>query len=352
MKLKPLAIVVFLLVAACAVVYWLRRPPAPAASDPRVGEALVDSAAVERAAEFELRHQGKTVTLKKSADGAWTVTSYHDLPAEFSKLSGFIGELAEAKLQRLVTTRAERIARLSLDDSKVTLKDADGKALVDLDFGRTAENGGRFVRFGDEEKAYLANLSAWFDAEPKNWADPKLLKLDSADVARVTVDLADGAKLVVTRPKKGDAWKGEGALESGELKVSAIDSAVSELTGLRFTETRALDDAQVLEARKHSRVATLETFGGEKYTFTFSRTPEEKKPKQPASDDVAATKSEEGATEKSAEPEFETIPAGPVFVDIRSSKDDAPINRAMDRRAFEVSEWIFNRLPQKVEDWK
>jgi hypothetical protein len=61
-------------------------------------------------------------------------------------------------------------------------------------------------------------------------------------------------------------------------------------------------------------------------------------------------KGEKADDTKPLAPEFETIPAGPVFVFISHSDSSAPVNAAMQKRAFQISEYTFTGLPQKTEE--
>ncbi|MGH7956390.1 MAG: DUF4340 domain-containing protein, partial [Opitutaceae bacterium] len=193
MKLKTLVVTVLVLAALSLGVYIARRPEAPKSSDPRLNQPLVDRALIEKTQKLRLSDAGKTVELVRQQDGTWRVPSYHDLPIDFNKLSGFVGNLTDAKLQRLVTSSPDLVARLEFKDTKIELLDAADKVLVSLVLGKNAEvGGGRYVRFGDEPKAYLTNLSAWLDTEAKNWANAELINIKPEDVAKVEIPSAEG----------------------------------------------------------------------------------------------------------------------------------------------------------------
>ena len=51
-----------------------------------------------------------------------------------------------------------------------------------------------------------------------------------------------------------------------------------------------------------------------------------------------------------AEPEFDVIPPGPVFVTITNSDAAAPINGLMAKNAFRMADYVFTGLPQKPEE--
>lgn len=365
MRLKTLLITIAALAVLSIIVAVIRRPSTPPSADPRIGQPIVDPAIVEKAAKLRLTDGGKTVELVKASDGEWRVPSYHDFPADFAKLSGLVKNLTDATLQRLVTSNPERIARLEFKDTKIELLDDTGKELWSVTLGKTAESGGRFVRFASEQKAYLATLNAWLDTEPKNWANTALVSAKAEAIASVRVSFPEGGPVTVTRSKKDDVWSSDQVPTGQSINADKVSSLLNSLTNLRFTETLEPNDPKVAEANAHTRAVTLTTFDGKTLSFTFARKPEEKKLKPPAPADGEqsgpaalgslsdATSDETKAPEsdpKLVSPEYETIPAGPVFVKISSSESDAPVNALMQKRAFQVGEYVFTSLPQTPTD--
>jgi hypothetical protein len=379
MKLRHLIISVVVLAVLSAVVFFVRRPgPAPS-EDSRLHQPLVDRATVEKATKLRVSDQGKTVTLVRQSDGSWRNTSYYDLPADFAKLSGFIGNLTDAKIDRLVTSNPERIARLEFKDTKIELLDAADKPLWSLTLGKTPDaGGGRFVRFADEPKAYLASLSVWLDTEPKNWADSELLNLKPEDIAKLEVPFDAGGPVVFARAKKEDPWTSDKTPAGQKVKADKISSTLGSIGSVRFSDTSNPDDPNAAAAKAHERVFKLTTFDGKTYTVAMGRKPEEKKLKPPAPStdgktgpaalgsvaDLAKKDAEpkpgeaKPGEEKKADdekkplaPEYETIPAGPVYVFISSSDPAAPINALMQKRAFQVSDYIFTGISQNPADF-
>lgn len=365
MKLRTLLIVVAALAVLSAVAYVARRPSTPPSADARLDQPLVDRARLEQAAQLRVADQGKTVELARQPDGSWHVASYHDFPADFAKLSRLTDELANARLQRLVTTNPDRIARLEFKDTKIELRDSAGQPLASLTLGKTAETGGgRFVRFGDEPKAYLASLNTWLDAESKNWTDTTLVSLKPDDIAKLELPFADGTTATFTRAKKEDPWTSEQLPANHTIDTGKLTSLLSSLTSLRFSDTTAPDDPRLAEAKTHARAVQLTTFDGQTLALTFARKPEEKKLKPPAPPaegpaalgsvaDLAKPAPAADAAAPAAkltEPEFETIPAGPVFVSIVHSDANAPVNALMQKRAFQIYDYTLTSLPQQPAD--
>lgn len=369
MKLKSVIVTVIVLAVLSVGAYLARRPAPPPSTDPRLNQPLVDRATVEKTMKLVIHDAGKKVEVSRQPDGTWRANSYFDLPADFNKLSGFIGNLTEAKIQRLVTSNPERIARLEFKDTKIELLDSDGKSLAAVTLGKNPETGsGRFVRFGEEQKAYLASLSAWLDTDSKNWANAELINLKPEDIAKVEIALAEGGPVTVSRAKKDDAWAASNTPEGQRVKADKIASVLSSLGTLRFSETTALDDPNLAAAKANLRHFTLETFDKKTIKVAMGRKPEEKKLKPPApgadgksgpaalgsiadlakKDDSKA--GDEKKDDKPLAPEFETIPAGPVFALITHSDASAPVNALMEKRGFQVSEYTFTGLPQKAEE--
>ena len=364
MKLKSLLLVVALLAACSALVYLGQRPAPSVPEDARLDQALFSAAEVERATQIRLEDQGRIVTRVRQSDGIWGVASYFDLPADFTKLSAFMGSLAEAKLQRLVTTRPERLARLEFKGTKIALVDAADQEFQSVTLGKNAEsNNGRYVRFGAEPKAYLTNFNAAPDLEPRNWADSRLLDLKPEDIATLDISFPDGKNVSVSHPKKEEPWMADQTPAGHRINAGKVASLLGLTGNVRFSNTLAPDDATVAAAKAHQRVVKLTTFGGQTYTVALGRTPEEKK-LPPAIAPPALVPALEhtvgapaaGVTPIPADqnpgearpypPESNIIPAGPVIVFIHSSDPAARVNTLMKKRAFLVPDYSFTGLPQ------
>jgi len=360
MKLKTLALVVAVLAVLSAITYVMQRPAPPPSADARIGQTLAPAATLDQAAHVRLSDQGKIVLLVKQSDGTWRVPGYYDLPADFAKLARLVGDLTSAKIQRLVTSNAERIARLEFKDTQITFLDGSDKELWSVTLGRTAENGGRFVRFGTEQKAYLANLNADVDTDAKNWADAQLLNLKVDDISRVELSFPDdNATVAVTRAKKDDSFAVEKSPDGRKLKANAVTNVLGSFATLRFSDTSEPNDPNAVSAKAHARTVKLVTFDGKTVTIAVGRKPEEKVVKAPAAPaDTAksgpaavldADKKDAGPA-KTLETATETVPAGPVFAFVASSDAAAPINALMQKRAFQIAEFAFTSLPQKLDD--
>lgn len=378
MKLKPLLAVVALLAALSAAVYFAGRPAKPSGVDPRLGQPLLAAGSVDQASTLTLTENNRSVTLNKLPTGGWVVQDYHGFPADFTKLSRLVSDLVGAKVERLVSQNPERLKGFNLGDARVTFKDATGKAVWSLDLGKNAEGGGRLVRYDAETKAYLTRLSVFLDTDAKNWADASLLSLKSEDIAEVELSFAEGAPVVATRAKKEDPFTTANAPAGQQLSRAKIDSLLSSIGTLRFSDTSDLAEPNAIAAKANARTIAVKTFDGRSYRVAIGRKPEQKIVKAPEAGKTgatgpaalgsltdltkSATPSATAATPATAakpgeagpaavvESATETIPAGPVYAFITASDDDAPVNQLMTKRSFQVFESTFTTLPQSRAD--
>ncbi|HEX2101746.1 MAG TPA: DUF4340 domain-containing protein, partial [Candidatus Synoicihabitans sp.] len=326
------------------------------------GQPLLSAADAEKAARLTIADEGKTVEVVRQPDGTWQVASFHQLPADFNKLTRFVKDLTEAKIERLVTRNPESIARLQFKDTAITLADAEGTEIWSVHLGKNAEGGGRFVRFGDEAKAYLSRLATWLDTTPRNWADSSLLAVKPEQVARFELSLPEGGSLIGERAKADEPFTAPGLPEGQQLRKSSVDAMLSSLTSLRFSDTTAPDDADAVAARAHERTVKLTTFDGATVTIALGRKPEQTvvktaEPKPETSGPAAMVgsltgevKPEEAGPAKVAETTTETIPAGPVFAQVTGDPKLAKLSGAASAVAFKVSDYVFTSLPKSVSE--
>ncbi len=358
MNTKTLAIAVVILAALAGLAAFLNRPAPPPAADPLVGQTLLAAETANTVQSLTITQGDQSVTVSRTPDAdTWQVESYHHLPATVSKLRSFVQSLTTAKVQRVVTRNPERAARLDLGSASVQLTTTSGDTWS-IDLGKTAERGGRYLRFGDsaDAPAYLADFAGYLDPTAKNWADTKLVAAGRDDIASLTLTFPDEASLTLTRESATADWTAADLPEGQQLKASAISSLLSTLGNLRFTDTTAPDDTDAVDAAAHTRTVTAQTFAGDTFTVTLGRRPEQtvaKAPTTPA-DPVAATQEMLAAATNGSEPKSadevvedltETIPAGPTFATVTGPTAVAPLAAHRDTLAFKVSDYSFTSLP-------
>ncbi len=272
MKLRPLLLTLAVLVPAAGAVWWLQRPAPPAqAADARLGQRVADPASLTSATRVRLKALGKTAELARTDEGRWTIAVSDKtpaLPADASRLTRLAADLVSPKVERLVTENPGRLATLELDSTEIAFLDATGKTLLELDLGKNADGGGRFLRYGSEPKAYLARLNASIDADATNWRDTALIALKSDEIASLAFAFPGAAPVVISRPDAKTGWTSPATPAGQQVKTGSITTQLTNLTGLRYTQVAPALDPGVIAARVLTRDVTLTTFDGRTVKLT------------------------------------------------------------------------------------
>ena len=341
MKLRPLLLSLAVLVPVSAIVWWAGRPqPVSADADPRIGQRVAEPSTLASAARVRVTSGGKTLEFSRGEGERWTLAGEPALPADVSKLTRLASDLVSPKIERLVSSRAEKIGTYDLASTGVAYLDGSEKSLLDLDLGKTLEGGARILRYGDEAKAYAARLNVVLDAEPAAWRDTTLVAgVKADDIAAISFGFSgEPAPIVVSRAKASDPWTSPATPAGQQVKASVLSSQTANLPALRYSNVAPNIDPAVVAARVFTRDITLTTFDGRAVKISFARAPEPPAPSKP--------EVKEGET---APP---TPPAAPrpVYVEITDSKPDAILAAAAKTHAFEVADWVFTGLPAKSGD--
>ena len=235
-----------------------------------------------------------------------------------------------------------------------------------MTLGKSTDTGGRYVRFGDEPKAYTtwSQRISGSTSRAKNWADTHLLDLKPDDIAKVEIGFSEGNPVIVSRTGKDQPWTTDGLPPGQRVKADKISALLSSLGSLRFLDTNDPAEPNAVAAKINSRVCKLTTFDGKTVSIALGRKPEVKKPKaidaevkpaapspvpagSPAKPEEKPGQAMPGEPPKPAAPEIETIPAGPAFAFITDSDPKAALNNVMQKRSFQISEYALTSLPAK-----
>ncbi|MFL5252665.1 MAG: DUF4340 domain-containing protein [Rhodopila sp.] len=153
------------------------------------------------AAQVEIVHQGKTLTLQKRPDGGWGVAPLHDYPLQETKLRGMLTALTELRLTEPRTSDPAQYARLGLEDPAkpesnsdlLRVLDASGKPIAAVIIGHRRVRSQAdvpeetYVRRPDDNQAWLAQGSLSADADAAQWLDRNLLNIVADKIQSVSV---------------------------------------------------------------------------------------------------------------------------------------------------------------------
>ncbi len=263
---------------------WLAGGPGESPSAEGRGEPLLPGLQerINDVAALSVLTASERFTVRRSAEGAWTVDESDGYPARFETVKKTLLALAGLKTVEPKTDNPTRYAELGVTDPEtpesgsalVTLLDAQGQSLGAVILGNVG--GARdthYARRASEARSWLVRGSLVLDRTPAQWMDRQVFKLPSTRVQSVTVEHADGEKVMVARAAESEPdWAVQAVPEGSEPKSSGIGrTCASALEYLNFDKVASAGKQPVPEAERAT--AVLSTFDGLVVSVTTGRAP-------------------------------------------------------------------------------
>lgn len=296
------------LAAAVTAVKLGRVQDTKSATNRAVGQTVLPSFDPAAVATIEITGASDATTLVKK-DGKWTIAQRENFPAKTTTVNEFLRTVAEFKVTQGMQAGLSFAPRFGMDEaSKIpaehgittTFKDASGKELAKLTFGKNVESSasaspmgggasGRFVRNHADESGFYA-VSELYNAlseEPKKWLTDDFLKVEKIKSITVTEPGKSDIAWKVLRADETSEFAMEGAA-AGETIEPTSASAFKSLLG--FTQIEDIVPSAEVQNRSladQARTATIVTFDGITYTIKFTpmkpgSTPPPANPEDPA----------------------------------------------------------------------
>ncbi|MCH9052131.1 MAG: DUF4340 domain-containing protein [Proteobacteria bacterium] len=228
---------------------------------------------LEEVATIKVTHADGEATIERKAK-AWVVKEASSYPADMEKVREVLIGLAQIETVEPKTKRADRYAKLEVEDAtgkdaksaRVTLTDAKGGTLADLIVGKTKFSlegiDSLYVRRPGEERAWLARGRVEPARERLGWVDQSFLSIGRERIRKATLRRPGSPPLVVFKDKAGDEdFKLAGMPPGTEIKDEfAVSDIARVLQGMTFDDVRPVADVPVDQGGEPYGV--YETFDG------------------------------------------------------------------------------------------
>lgn len=258
--LRNLAIVVAVLVAVLVVMQLANGP-----AEDTTGELLlpdlkarindIDSLVIERSDQ-------STVSIA-ARDDRWVVASRGDFPADVAKIRQVLLALADARVLEQKTANADRYVALGVQDPEVEgsagvrLTAAGGGEEFAVVLGNVATGSNRYVRPAGEPGSLLIDRDPGVPDDVAGWLANELVDIDTDDVASVSIEHADGERIVIEKVSADDAdFTVVGIPDGRELSYPTVANSIAgALNGLELEDVRS---AVGEEAATETQLATFD----------------------------------------------------------------------------------------------
>ncbi|MFN9757908.1 MAG: DUF4340 domain-containing protein [Planctomycetota bacterium] len=185
--------------------------------------------------------EARKFAVRRDAEGRWTIPSHGNYPADAKDRMGKAAALLIGlKKEQCVGERKEDEVAYGVVDpldggtdtkgrgTRVTMKDSAGNVLADLVIGKEVEKKlqVRYLRAPGKKRVYAAKLDGEVSTKFADWIETDLLKAQSWDIAKVTMDNYSVDETSGTI-KKGDVYVASKD-DAGKWAFDGLDAAKEE----------------------------------------------------------------------------------------------------------------------------
>ncbi len=266
-----LTLITAITVAAAVFVIGARDTALGGASRALMFPGLMDR--LEEVATIKVTRAGGEATIERK-ERAWVLKEASSYPADMEKVREVLIGLAQLETMEPKTKRADRYAKLEVEDAtgkdaksaRVTLTDAKGGTLADLIVGKTKFSlegiDSLYVRRPGEERAWLARGRVEPAQGRLGWVNPSFLSIDRERIRKATLKRPGSPPLVVFKAKAGDEdFQLAGMPPGTEIKDEfGVSDIARVLQGLTFDDVRPAAEVPVDQGGEPYGV--YETFDG------------------------------------------------------------------------------------------
>ncbi|MFZ9886862.1 MAG: DUF4340 domain-containing protein [Myxococcota bacterium] len=160
--------------------------------------------------QIEITGKHKAVLAKDGA--AWSVSdpekADRKYPADSALVTSALDAVAELEAGAFVTGRKEKHSELEVDDEKGLAVELKGKGVsgLKLVFGRSAKDGGNYVRKQGSDEVFIAKgrLGSLLAKDVSAWRKKKLLDVEASDITALTLEPSGQAPYRVEAREAGE----------------------------------------------------------------------------------------------------------------------------------------------------
>jgi hypothetical protein len=248
--------------ALVAFVFW-PRPSAQSA-----GKLLLSDIKAEEITSLTIRDgAGASIRLaRQGADQDWVLPDAGDYPADATKITPILTQLAGLTTDRLVaqTASSHRQLQVAADafQRRVELGTSGGAART-LFLGSPVGGQSSHVRVDGQNDVYVAgDVTPWqLGVDPAAWIDTAYIKVTPADVVGFTLGNANG-QFNFSKDANG-AWQMDGLAANEKLDSNQLNVAVNQLAALGMVRPLGTTESVDYGLAKPAALMTLKVKAGD-----------------------------------------------------------------------------------------
>ena len=253
-------LVLIILVAVGVAAYMFSQGDSRINSTEKVGSPILPGlfAALNDVDSLQFTEAGSKVlaTLQRQ-DDKWVVAERNNFPAEIAKIRSIVLSLAEAKILEQKTSNSELYSKLGVDSIEldtaegiqVSIRYGDQNPALIVGKPGPQINKNRYVRRTDDATSWLVDRKLDVQYEVTHWLRKDLLSVEPAEVAAVSIELADGSKLEIQNDNT----------EQNKFLVTNLSDPDSQVIDAELHQvTNALSSFQLLDVKTQAEFGQVE----------------------------------------------------------------------------------------------
>lgn len=254
------------------------------------GQALIADFPAKEITSIHLADADLSVTLQQK-DGNWIVVERDDFKANSTEIIEFLRTLIELKVTQGIEAGPSFAPRFGMDETSsdpaqrgitATFKDASGKSLSTISFGKNLDSVassspfgggsvGRFVRNHADESGFYAvsELFPALSADPKNWLADEFFKIEKIQSIALTQPGTDQNEWELVRDTEEADFTFTSAFPGVKIDTSAVAPLKSLFSFARFDDV--VPNAEIKNRANPDKLqtATIKTFEGITYVLSL-----------------------------------------------------------------------------------
>jgi hypothetical protein len=204
---------------------------------------------------------GNSIALRQVA-GNWVLPDVDDYPADATKVTPVLENIAGLTTSRLVTRTAASHKRLQVaaDDfvRRIDFETGDG-AEYTLYLGSSPQYGATHFRVEGQAETYLTgDFNTWeTTAEASAWVDTSYVSVDEADIKKLTLENAGGT--YIFSKDENDTWTMAGLAADETLNETQVGNLAQKAASVSMVEPLGKEELPEYGMDQPNAVVTIET---------------------------------------------------------------------------------------------
>ena len=231
---------------------------------------ILDSTALGKVDKLALKNSENEIVLVKTEDSSWVIENGEGLEGDASRIYRFIDDLSSSKIERTVSSSADKNSEYGFGLSSVkVLIEEGGRLIRELHLGETRSGGGQYIKLDQQESIYLISKSVSSDLTKDYWAYKTLIEIPKSNVKGIWWSEAKNKSKTVSyvREKASDEFKI--SRSSGPIKEENFSRVLKALENLAFIKLKDRSDKETASSiEKSSKLIRVRLFDGRELNLT------------------------------------------------------------------------------------